>query len=161
MHVRWSISSIFRLVLQSLFLQIINFTSIFRSNFPRFFLQKILKQSLNACMEKYQNLIVFSSFWGPQIDKKGPKRETFFRLAGRRGVWRHPGTPRGRILTLQGGLFESPGGHFGTPWGVSGAILRCLGGFLGNLGLMLGGKQQQIGANSRKQPQTATETSSK
>jgi len=103
----------------------------------------------------------FSSFWAPKIDKKGPKRDAFFRLAVQRGVRRHPGTPRGRILTLQGGLFEPPGRHFRISWGVSGAILKGLGGFLGHLGLMLGGKLQQIGANSRKQQQTATEASSK
>ena len=123
--------------------------------------KKRLKHFSNACMEKYRKFGVFQSFWAPKIDKKGPKRDVFFRLAVQRGVRRHPGTPRGRILTLQGGLFEPPGRHFRTSWGVSGTILKGLGGFLGHLGLMLGGKLQQIGANSRKQQQTATEASSK
>ena len=123
--------------------------------------KKPLKPFSDACIEKYQKNVFFSSFWVPTIDKKGPKRDAFFRLAVQRGVRRHPGTPRGRILTLQGGLFEPPGRHFRTSWGVSGTILKGLGGFLGHLGLMLGGKLQQIGANSRKQQQTATEASSK
>ena len=140
----------------------INFTSIFRSFFPSFFLAKNNENlSRTHVWKSIETSVFFLSFWAPKIDKKGPKRDVFFRLAVQRGVRRHPGTPRGRILTLQGGLFEPPGRHFRTSWGVSGTILKGLGGFLGHLGLMLGGKLQQIGANSRKQQQTATEASSK
>ena len=49
--------------------------------------------------EKHRNFIDFSLFLGPKFDNKGSKRETFFRLAVRRGVRRNPGMPWGRILT--------------------------------------------------------------
>ena len=140
----------------------INFTSIVRSISERFFLQKTIKTFLERMCGKISEIrCFFRRFGHPKSTKRDQQLILFFRLAVQRGVRRHPGTPRGRILTLQGGLFEPPGRHFRTSWGVSGTILKGLGGFLGHLGLMLGGKLQQIGANSRKQQQTATEASSK
>ena len=96
-----------------------------------------------------------ASILGLQIDKLG----LIIATCCPQGSRRHPGTLRGRILTLPGDIFESPGGHFGTSWGLSGTILRGLGVFFDHLGVMLGTTWQQIAANSRNQEQTATETS--
>ena len=128
--------------------------------FLTFFCYKnCLKHASKNVWKNYRFFVVFWSILGPQIDKKGPKKVTFLRLAVRRGVRRHLGTPRERILTLPGGLLETPGRHFGTPRRPSGTILGGLGGFLDHLGLMLGSNLQQMAANSRKQQLIATETS--
>ena len=103
-------------------------------------LKRASKKRLTKSSIFHRFFVVFKSILGPQIDKKGPKRVTFLRLAVCRGVRRHPETPWERILTLPGGLFETPGGHLGTPWGPSGAIPGGLACFLDHVGFMLGSK---------------------
>ena len=85
----------------------------------------------------------FGSHFGPQMCEKGTKKGPFLRLAARRGLWRVPGTPRGRFLRSlgrPGGALgvsrEPPGGLPGTTWlflgslwGLSEDILKVLGYF--------------------------------
>ena len=86
---------------------------------------------------------VFGSHFGPQMGQKGTRKGPFLRLAARRGLWRVPGTPRGRFLRSlgrPGGALgvsrEPPGGLPGTTWlllgslwGLSEDILKVLGYF--------------------------------
>ena len=115
----------------------INFTSNFRWIFDAFLLQKLFE---TRSEKTFDEIIDFSSilgrFWGRFWLPKSKNSDSNSRLV----VLRGPGTPWERILTLPGGLFETPGGHLGTPWGPSGTIPGGLAGFLDHLGLMLGSK---------------------
>ena len=62
-----------------------------------------------------------ASILGLQIDKLG----LIIATCCPQGSRRHPGTLRGRILTLPGDLFESPGGHFGTSWDSMGRFCEA------------------------------------
>ena len=104
------------------------------------------RRSKHICIF-YTFFIDFSPFLAPIFDprwvKLGTKRGSFLRLAARRGLWRVPGTHRGRFLRYPGcpggalGVSrEPPGGLPGTTWlllgslwGLSEDILKVLGYF--------------------------------
>ena len=66
------------------------------------------------------------------MDQKGTRKGPFLRLAARRGLWRVPGTPRGRFLRSLA-LWRCLGGVPGASWGSAGHYLAVLGKPLGAL----------------------------
>ena len=134
----------------------INFTTIFRSIFQRFFLPKMIKTFLERMYGKVSKNSSFFVVLETLNRQKGTKKGDFFEACCPKGCPEASGDASGTNFDAPGRSFGDPRKAFwdsqATLWDHSGRLGRLFGPSWAHVG-------KQIAANGRKQQRTAVETS--